>query len=287
MGNGNLFNYETLVHATAGATGSVIASACIYPLDNLKFRLQANEPALIEKPTIEALLYLLKTEGLESWYRGLKPVLTSMGVSNFIYFYSFHGFKSLMPKNYQITSKTDLAFSIASGIINVLLTTPLWVVNSRLKVNNKENYSGLLDGLVHIGCNEGFGSLWSGVGASLVLVINPAIHFTVYEAFKRKVTLKSAYSFFLLGALSKSVATVLTYPLQLAQTRQRLNKQQNIYTLSLLLSILKKDGPGALYQGLETKLLQTVLAAALMFMTYEKVSRLVFMLLLRQNKLKQ
>lgn len=63
-------------------------------------------------------------------YRGLKPVLLSLGASNFVYFYTFHGLKS-MQKGSTIT---DFKLGIIAGIINVLVTGPLWVVNSRLKV---------------------------------------------------------------------------------------------------------------------------------------------------------
>lgn len=67
----------------------------------------------------------------EALYRGLKPVLLSLGASNFVYFYAFHGLKSIQ-KN---STTTDLKLGLIAGIINVLVTAPLWVVNSRLKVS--------------------------------------------------------------------------------------------------------------------------------------------------------
>ncbi|KAJ8933168.1 hypothetical protein NQ314_014175 [Rhamnusium bicolor] len=279
---GSIFNYNSLVHATAGASGSVFAMTCFYPLDNVKFRMQLDDKELLDKSTFQAIVYLIKREGIEALYRGIKPVITTIGVSNFVYFYAFHGFKSLLPK-YLESSKTDLLLSIAAGVVNVLFTTPLWVVNSRLKFPEEVLYSGLLDGLFHIASTEGVGALWNSLGPSLILVSNPAIHFTVYESLKRRVTVKSATAFFILGALSKTVATIITYPLQLAQTRQRLTKDPNISTAALLLMILKKNGPGALYQGLESKMLQTVLTAALMFMTYEKIAQTVFRIMLRNS----
>lgn len=212
-------------------------------------------------------------------YRGLKPVLVSLGSSNFIYFYTFHGLKTLQKNS---AAQNDLLLGIVSGIINVLTTTPLWVVNSRLKSSQPEHFSGLLDGLIHVSATEGLSSLWSGLGPSLMLVSNPAIQFTVYEALKRRFESKSAMGFFLMGATAKAVATVLTYPLQLVQARQRYGKDGKIGTAALLLSILKRKGPAALFQGLEAKLLQTVLTAALMFMAYEKIAKFVFMLLMRR-----
>lgn len=85
--------------------------------------------------------------------------------------------------------------------------------------------------------------------------------------------------------MSKIIATIATYPLQLAQTRQRYGSQEGKMSMAaLLLSILKKGGPGALYRGLEAKLWQTALTAALMFMAYEKIFYFVLTLLIRKSK---
>ncbi|KAJ8925816.1 hypothetical protein NQ315_009666 [Exocentrus adspersus] len=279
-----LFNYDTLVHATAGATGSIVALACLYPLDNIKFRIQADDKELVNKSAFQAILHVLQNEGLESLYRGMKTVIASVGISNFIYFYTFHGLKVCIPKHIEISTKTDLLLSTIAGVVNVVTTTPLWVVNSRLKLQDETYYNGLLDGLVYIARTEGITALWSSLGPSLILVSNPVIHFTVYESLKRKVTVKSATAFFLLGALSKIIATVVTYPLQLVQTRQRLTRDGKVDMATLLVYILKTSGAKGLYQGMESKIIQTVLSAALMFMTYEKVAQTVFRLLLRNKK---
>lgn len=71
---------------------------------------------------------------------------------------------------------------------------------------------------------EGAGALWSSTLPSIILVSNPSIQFMVYEALKRRCeTLNialSAGTIFSLGAISKCVATVLTYPLQVGANRR-------------------------------------------------------------------
>ena len=77
-------------------------------------------------------------------------------------------------------------------------------------------------------------------------VSNPVFQFVVYEWLKKFmdeiVTLRAAklygkgpkgswgnirsFEFFLMGAIAKAVATVLTYPIQLAQSRLRNAKKQ-------------------------------------------------------------
>lgn len=96
------------------------------------------------------------------------------------------------------------------------------------KLSNLLNKSFIiLGGLVHISKTEGISSLWSSTLPSLILVSNPAIQFMTYEAIKRKVNTYhgtkdlGSVAYFLMGALSKAIATGITYPLQLIQNKQR------------------------------------------------------------------
>lgn len=108
------------------------------------------------------------------------------------------------------------------GAVNVILTTPMWVVNTRLKLQgakfrnedlHQTHYRGvfggyrvegagllspssvslsrlrlpLSDAFAQIVASEGVGVLWNGTLPSLILVLNPAVHFMFYEAMKRKV----------------------------------------------------------------------------------------------------
>ncbi|CAB3251714.1 unnamed protein product [Arctia plantaginis] len=265
----SLFSYETLVHALAGATGSVVGMAVFYPLDTLRSRLQVEDSNKLRGSTFELLVKLAAEEGLESLYRGLSPVLQSLSISNFVYFYTFHGLRKLDSKD--TTAAKDLMFGIIAGSINVLLTSPLWVVNTRMKLE-KTSCDSLVEGLIELFRKEGAKGLWSGTLPSLLLVSNPAIQFMVYEYLKRQ--LKSQGSFhtltaFIIGAIAKAVATTLTYPLQLIQSRLRAGT-----SLKPLFRDMKSK-PLVAFRGLEVKLLQTVMTAALMFIIYEKLIRLV------------
>uniref|UniRef100_A0A8C2Y9X3 Uncharacterized protein n=1 Tax=Coturnix japonica TaxID=93934 RepID=A0A8C2Y9X3_COTJA len=113
------------------------------------------------------------------------------------------------------------------SVVNVLLTTPLWVVNTRLKLQGAKfrnedivptNYKGIIDAFHQIIRDEGALALWNGTFPSLLLVFNPAIHFIFYEGFKRKLLKKqtqlTSLDAFVMGAVAKAVATTLTYPLQ-------------------------------------------------------------------------
>lgn len=215
----------------------------------------------------------------------MSPVLQSLCVSNFIYFYTFHGLKNLTGAT-KTTAIKDLFMGITAGIANVLATCPLWVVNTRLK-SSPQPFRSIIGGLVHIAKTEGMSGLWAGLVPSLLLVSNPAIQFMTYEAIKRRLAPAlgdiSAGKSFLMGAIAKAVATIATYPLQLAQTRLRHGdcnpEDRNKNVFIYILSIYKRYGLLGLFKGLEAKLWQTILTAALMFTLYEKIASTVMTVL--------
>ncbi|XP_013381941.1 peroxisomal membrane protein PMP34-like, partial [Lingula anatina] len=130
----DVFSYRSLVHAIAGAAGSITALTVFFPLDTARTRLVVDD--LREaKPTPVILHEIFKEEGIDGLYRGLFPVITSLCCSNFVYFYTYNGLKNVcVPHRDKEDALQDLLMGFVAGIVNVLLTTPLWVINSRLKI---------------------------------------------------------------------------------------------------------------------------------------------------------
>lgn len=302
-----VFSYESLVHAVSGAMGSVTAMTVFFPLDTARLRLQVDE-SRVAKSTPAILAEIIKEEGLLAPYRGWFPVICSLCCSNFVYFYCFHSLKAGYLKGHQSTPGADLLIGMAAGIVNVLVTTPLWVVNTRLKLQGSKfrnadirstNYSGIFDAFMQIIRDEGVGALWNGTFPSLLLVLNPAIQFMIYEGLKRQLRKGSlreltSIEVFLIGAVAKAVATTVTYPLQTIQSVLRFGqfnesteKSKLLSSLrtikSLLINRARRYGVFGLFKGLEAKLLQTVLTAALMFLLYEKIASCTFRVMGLQN----
>lgn len=286
MKDTGLLSYDTLVLAASGAAGSCCASLLTMPLTTAFTRLQLDQDRSNTGP-LDTMYTLVKEEGLSTLYRGGQSTLAAVSVSNFVYFYSFHGLKRVTGSAAQQSALRDLLFACCSGCINVLLTNPLWVVNARQKMAGLDptapRYQGLLDGLARISGEEGLGALWNGTRASLLLVSVPAIKFTMYELLKRHYTRLTGRavgggSAFWLGAGATAVATVLTYPLQLVQARARLGQSKK-RVLHMVAVILRESGPAGLFRGLDSKLLQSVLAAGFMFLAYEKIAAAVFVIL--------
>eukprot|EP01127_Copromyxa_protea_P004183 TRINITY_DN1404_c0_g1_i2.p1 TRINITY_DN1404_c0_g1~~TRINITY_DN1404_c0_g1_i2.p1 ORF type:complete len:245 (+),score=35.43 TRINITY_DN1404_c0_g1_i2:224-958(+) len=238
--------------------------------------------------------------GLEGMYRGLGPVLVSLGISNFVYFYSNNLLKVVLTRltKEKVTVLQNLLIASIAGVVNVLLTCPLWVANTRLKLQNKADtkpkYQGLFHAMQLIGKEEGIGALWNGVRASLVLVSNPTIHFVVYDKVNSIMTQAAenagrkhlnALEVFVAGAIAKAVATLVTYPIQLAQSRMRAKKAEDgaANEWQILLKMYKEEGVASWFSGLNIKMLQTVLTAAFQFMCYEKIAALIFALLKKKS----
>ncbi|XP_032442986.1 peroxisomal membrane protein PMP34 [Xiphophorus hellerii] len=304
-----LLSYETLVHAVAGATGSVTAMTVFFPLDTAKSRLQVDDKRKAQSTPV-ILAEIAKEEGFLALYRGWFPVISSLCCSNFVYFYTFNALKKVAASGPgKPRPSKDLLMGMVAGVVNVILTTPMWVVNTRLKLQgvrfrnedlHQTHYRGIFDAFSQIIANEGVGTLWNGTLPSLILVLNPAVQFMIYEAMKRKAGKGgqkiSSAKIFLIGAIAKAIATTATYPLQTIQAILRFGQYRGdgkgglIGSVSsiffLFMDRIKKHGFLGLYKGLEAKLLQTVLTAALMFVVYEKITAATFRLMGLSKKLK-
>lgn len=148
---------------------------------------------------------------------------------------------------------------------------------------------------------DGIKGFWRGIGPALILVVNPVIQYTTFErlvgvllAYRLARTGKTAttaqqssigrsslsdWDMFMLGAVSKLVATGGTYPIIVVKSRLQAATHKYRSSLRAILDILNNEGLAGLYAGLLPKLLQSVLTAAFMFVAqrriYEAVKKLV------------
>lgn len=309
-----LFSWRSFVHATAGSFAGCTAITIFYPLNVVRTRHQLAEVGK-SSGVLVAMKEIMQKEGVPALYNALWGNICCLGTSNFVYFYIYNGLRAVLLARKRrsrtpevISANLNLLVSSISGTFNVLLTNPLWVASMRmmmqkkkdLESNTHEEFSGVLDTVFRIGRCEGVAALWNGAGASVMLVSNPVFQFVVYEKVKklmlgvserRKVPIRSI-EFFLMAAFAKAVATVLTYPVQLAQSRLRnsRNADQSLKycgTADCILKTLEQEGFLGLFRGMEAKLWQTVLAAAFHFLAYEKIIQVIQLLLRRSMRSKR
>ena len=191
-------------------------------------------------------------------YRGVGPIVSTLAVSNFVFFYINQWMKQFWKAD---ASNARLLMSLfCAGTCNVLVTNPLWVTNLRIMTSRDENKQ-LWSELWNIYQKEGWRPLWAGTGSSILLVSNPVIQFFIYEHLRH--SHQTPWRAFWTGAVSKAIATILTYPLQLTQAVMRLHRQKYSSLTDCLLQLYKKEGLPGWYVGMRAKMLQSVLTGTL------------------------
>ncbi|KAL6241974.1 hypothetical protein RBB50_011219 [Rhinocladiella similis] len=282
---------DNIAHALAGAGGGLLAMTLTYPLITLSTRAQV-ESKRADTSTLAAVRHIINREGVSGLYAGLDSALFGISVTNFVYYYWYEWTRSSFEKaalkagraSKKLTTVESMIAGAIAGSATVLLTNPIWVINTRMTARKNEENEGELPGgekkqtkapstigtLTKLLKEEGPRALFAGVLPALVLVINPILQYTIYEQLKnvlekkRKVGPRDA---FYLGALGKLLATTITYPYITVKSRAHVatKDQPHEGMWKSLNKIVKDEGWSGLYKGITPKVSQSVLTAAFLF----------------------
>ena len=175
--------------------------------------------------------------------------LCSSQFSRRVYYYFYEGTRKFILKARSGSKGLSTLESMLAGLIagsaTTVISNPIWVVQTTQAVYSmstenaegaeaKEERPGILQTIQHILRKDGLTAFWRGLGPALVLVMNPIIQYTVFEQLKNflitgrtaklrasgaknAVAVLTDWDYFLLGALSKLVATSSTYPYMCAE----------------------------------------------------------------------
>ena len=163
-----------------------------------------------------------------------------------------------------------------AGSATVILTNPIWVVNTRVttRKNESDSKDSTHDGslpspashnkkkanpttigvLLSLLKNEGPQALFAGVVPALVLVINPILQYTLFEQMKNSVEKRRRVTpaiAFMLGALGKLFATSVTYPYITVKSQMHVKargeKKEGV--TEALRRVVREEGYAGLYKG--------------------------------------
>ncbi|KAM5345570.1 hypothetical protein ACJ41O_011431 [Fusarium nematophilum] len=292
--------------AVAGATGAVLANALVYPLDIVKTRLQvqvrsdkANDTdGQHYTSTWDAVTRIVADDGIKGLYAGMNGSLIGVASTNFAYFYWYTIVRTLYLKSRKSdahpSTLVELALGAIAGAIAQIFTIPVAVVTTRQQTASKEDRKGLIATAREvIDGPDGVSGLWRGLKASLVLVVNPAITYGAYERLKDvffpgKTSLRPAEAF-LLGAMSKALATITTQPLIVAKVGLQSkppparNGKPFSSFVEVMRFIIQHEGVLGLFKGIGPQILKGFLVQGILMTTKERVE-LMFILLLRYIK---
>ncbi|KAL8716583.1 MAG: hypothetical protein Q9225_006104, partial [Loekoesia sp. 1 TL-2023] len=241
---------DNIAHALAGAGGGLLSMTLTfviplkpavpsadeyrrsYPLIALSTRAQV-ESKRAHSSTYDAVRRIVQREGISGLYSGLDSALFGISVTNFVYYYWYEWTRAFFERaavrssraSKNLTTIESMIAGAIAGSATVLITNPIWVVNTRMTARQSDNESlpgpnstapkspkkpSTISTLLSLLRTEGPQALFAGVLPALVLVINPILQYTIFEQLKnivekkRKVTPRDA---FFLGAIGKLLAT--------------------------------------------------------------------------------
>ncbi|KAK8730280.1 hypothetical protein OTU49_008191 [Cherax quadricarinatus] len=235
---------------------------------------------------LHCLKYIVEVEGPRALFRGLGPNLVGVAPSRAIYFCSYSQMKKILNNHLNKPESPIVHIMSASwaGFTACTATNPIWFIKTRLQLD----YSVYGHNASAIQCirrtyrQQGIGGFYRGITASYYGISETVIHFVIYEAIKAKLisdrqgnpnnrSTRDFLEFMLAGATSKTIASSICYPHEVARTRMREEGRKYRGFWQTLGLVLREEGWGGLYRGLATQLVRQIPNTAIMMATYEGV----------------
>ncbi|KAN0097255.1 Mitochondrial carrier domain containing protein [Tylopilus felleus] len=296
---------DSTLHALAGAIGGMVAMSATYPLVVLSTR-AAVDTKPDDKTFAQVILDIIKREGVRGLYSGLSSSLVGIAITNGVYYYFYERSRAILLNSRTGRKALSTTESIIAGLIagstTTIISNPIWVVQTSQVVHSananlpdafasRPKKLGVFEAIEKILSKDGPAGFWRGIRPALALVINPVIQYTVFEQLKNALiasrmarlpkgqrgtalSMLTDWDFFILGAFSKLVATGTTYPYIVVKSRLQAGHagaERYKSILQGLLAIFKEEGLQGLYGGAGSKLVQSVLTAAILFVAQRRI----------------
>jgi len=185
-------------------------------------------------------------------------------------------------------AKLHLLAATEAGVVTAFLTNPIWVIKTRMqlqRVNAVGNYKGMRDAVLTIAREEGFIGFYKGFVPALFGVSHGALQFMAYEELKHLLqkyyghNQLNSFHYLCIGGTSKIFATVATYPYQVIKSRLQErpidNKAKYNGVWDVCTKIWRNEGARGFYKGLVPNVLRVTPAAAITFLSYETIMKML------------
>ncbi|XP_034553271.1 solute carrier family 25 member 40 [Notolabrus celidotus] len=313
--NGGITPVQQMV---ASCSGAILTSLLVTPLDVVKIRLQAqknpfpkgkcfvfcnglmdhicvcengNSRAWYKAPghfngTLDALVKIMRNEGIKSLWSGLPPTLVMAVPATVIYFTCYDQLcAALRLRMGNYSQEAPLVAGAIARVGSATVISPLELIRTKMQ-SQKQSYRELTACIRSAVETEGWLSLWRGLGPTLLRDVPfSAMYWYNYEQSKRWLcerynTREATFTItFLSGALSGSIASIITLPFDVVKTRRQvelgelqaknLSHEVSSSTFSVMSRIVAQDGVSGLFAGFLPRLIKVAPACAIMISTYE------------------
>ncbi|KAL8913084.1 MAG: hypothetical protein Q9171_002064 [Xanthocarpia ochracea] len=245
-----------LGHASAGSIGAAISNVVTHPLALIVTRLQIQRSLRSGafksddkgyRSLKDAAQKIYEHEGgLFGFYAGVGPDTFKTVADSFLFFLAYNFLRQTRLRarggsHKYLPVADELSVGFVAGAFSKLLTTPLANIVTRLQaasmtsdtqLRTSQNLS-IRETALQIRNDKGLQGFWSGYSASLVLTLNPSLTFFLFETLKRLLVPRNkradppAQVTFLIAAVSKAVASTITYPFSLAKSRAQASSKSS------------------------------------------------------------
>ncbi|GAB7357319.1 hypothetical protein MBLNU459_g8279t1 [Dothideomycetes sp. NU459] len=254
----SVIGLPALGHALAGSAGTAISHVVLYPLDLVITRLQVQRQLKgpHEAPSAasnaedaeysslqDAAQKIYNNEGgLKAFFNGCATDTGKSIIDSFLFFLAYTALRQRQQR--KVGSKNlpvldELGVGVAAGAFSKFVTTPIQQIVTRKQTaalvaardpsaTVPPSLSGQLsvkDIALQIRSERGIRGFWAGYSASIILTLNPGLTFLLQNLLKSLLLPKSKRdhpgpkTLFLLAAVSKAIASTVTYPFSLAKSR--------------------------------------------------------------------
>ncbi|XP_037790460.1 solute carrier family 25 member 36-like [Penaeus monodon] len=274
------------IHSRGGNTRRLCTSAIKTGTQVVHLSQQLPNPRPHTLSLFHCLKYIVEVEGPRALFRGLGPNLVGVAPSRAIYFCSYSQMKKFLNNRFS-SSDTPIVHILSAswaGFTACTATNPIWFVKTRLQLD----YARLGHKVSALQCirrtyrQQGIPGFYRGITASYYGISETVIHFVIYEAIKANLaayrqgnpnhrSARDFLEFMLAGATSKTIASSICYPHEVARTRLREEGSKYHGFWQTLGLVLREEGWAGLYRGLATQLIRQIPNTAIMMATYEGV----------------
>lgn len=265
--------------------------------------------------------------GLSGFYAGIGPDTAKTIADSFLFFLAYNFLRQTRlrarggSKNH-LPVADELSVGFLAGAFSKFITTPIANIVTRQQAasmmfggqSQTHRQSSIRKIALQIRNERGLQGFWSGYSASLVLTLNPSLTFLFFDTLKRLLVPRNrrsdppAQATFLIAAVSKAVASTITYPFSLAKSRTQASSKSfserkvdeigmanktgeklesisgktkaerpnNVFTT--ILGVARAEGLSALYEGLGGEILKGFFSHGLTMIVKQIVHRFVIQL---------
>ncbi|KAI9741304.1 MAG: Mitochondrial dicarboxylate transporter [Cirrosporium novae-zelandiae] len=228
--------------------------------DLVKVRLQTRAPDG-PKTMVRTFFHVLKNNGFLGLYSGLSASILRQLTYSTTRFGVYEELKEMFSTARSQPSLPSLiAIASASGFLGGIAGNPADVLNVRMQhdaslpLNKRRNYKNAVDGLIRMTRDEGWKSLFKGVGPnSMRAVLMTASQLASYDGFKQALLAHTPLednltTHFTASFMAGFVATTACSPVDVIKTRvMSAHDEQGV--IHLLKATYKKEGMTWIFRG--------------------------------------